>query len=376
MTTNLEFLDNDATAIELQKAQATALFDSIGDGAIATDIYGRISNINQVALDLLGITREEAINSWFPKIIVAEDEHGKPLNLFDRPITKAFLTGKPITAKIFYKIKDGSVLPVAATVSPVMLGDKPIGAIEVFRDITLDYNVDKMKSEFISIASHQLRTPLSAIKTYSHLLLEGYVGELSAEQKELMDIIMTSIDRMNDLIDTLLDISKIERGKLGLDMKQSNLSDLLENIIQEMQPHADNKQIHLTKEITMRMKSVTDPVLVKEVFANLLSNAIKYTPAGGTVHIKLRPKDNTIIYSVKDNGYGIPTHVHDRIFTKFFRAPNVLQKETSGTGLGLYMVKSIADNLGGKIWFKSVEGKGSTFYFSLPIISAPKQKSR
>jgi signal transduction histidine kinase len=365
----------DEAALELQKAQADALFDSIGEGAIATDIYGRISNINQVALDLLKITREEALNTWFPKIIKAEDEHAKPINLFDRPITKAFLSGKPTSAKIFYRLQDDSVLPVAVTVSPIMLNNKPIGAVEVFRDITLDYNVDKMKSEFISIASHQLRTPLSAIKTYSHLLTEGYVGELAPEQKELMDIIMASIDRMNDLIDTLLDISKIERGKLGLDMKRANLSELMQSILSEMQQYAENKEVVLSANIDKPLMTITDPVLAKEVFANLLSNAIKYTPQGGTVHVSLKPKDNTVVCSVKDTGLGIPDHVQDRIFTKFFRAPNVLQKETSGTGLGLYMVKSIADNLGGKIWFKSVEGKGSTFYFSLPIISAPKQNA-
>jgi signal transduction histidine kinase len=149
----------------------------------------------------------------------------------------------------------------------------------------------------------------------------------------------------------------------------------MQSILSEMQQYAENKEVVLSANIDKPLMTITDPVLAKEVFANLLSNAIKYTPQGGTVHVSLKPKDNTVVCSVKDTGLGIPDHVQDRIFTKFFRAPNVLQKETSGTGLGLYMVKSIADNLGGKIWFKSVEGKGSTFYFSLPIISAPKQNA-
>lgn len=369
----LQFEDAAAEA-QRQKAEADALFESLGDGAIATDIYGRISKINQTALNLLGLSENKVVGEWFPKVIHAETENGQALNLFDRPITKAFLTGKSVSQKLFYRIDEATALPVAVTVSPIMLNDKPVGAVEVFRDITLEHNIDKMKSEFISIASHQLRTPLSAIKTYSHLLAEEYMGPLSKEQKELTDIIMNSIDRMNDLIDTLLDISKIERGRLGLDIKYSNLSKLMADIMQEMHQYAEGKKIELKPDAEPNLSTNTDPVLAREVFANLISNAIKYTPDGGKVSVSLKRKENEIVLAVKDTGFGIPSHVQDRIFTKFFRAPNVIQKETSGTGLGLYMVKSIADNLGGKIWFKSKEDHGSTFYFSIPITKAAVSK--
>jgi PAS domain S-box-containing protein len=360
--------------LETRQAQANALFQSIGEGAIATDDHGRITNINQVALDLLGLTQEESLGAWFPKLIEAQDERGNHIDVFERPITRAFRSGKTVSTKTFYKLQDDTVLPVAITVSPIMLNGQVMGAIEVFRDVTLEHNIDKMKSEFISIASHQLRTPLSAIKTYAHLLAEGYVGPISEQQSELMEIIMTSIGRMNELIDTLLDISKIERGKLGLNIQTANISRLLEEITTEMDQHAKNKHITFSCKLEQGLSTDTDPLLVKEVFANLLSNSIKYTPLRGQVSVTLKRVANQIVAEVKDDGYGIPKNSQDRIFTKFFRAPNVIEKETWGTGLGLYMVKSIVDNLGGKVWFTSKEGAGSSFYFSLPITTTKRRQ--
>jgi PAS domain S-box-containing protein len=361
---------------EQQKAQADALFHSIGEGAIATDVDGKIYRVNQTALDLLGYREHEVLGKWFPRVIVAENDDGVVRKPIDRAITRAFLLGKAVTDKTFYRTKSGKLLPVFVTVSPIILNDSPIGAIEVFRDITLEHNIDKMKSEFISIASHQLRTPLSAIKTYSHLLAEGYVGQLTPEQIELMQIILTSIGRMNELIDTLLDVTKIEAGKLGLDLKMVKLGAICQEIIDELKQYADLKHITLKTDIDTKLETMTDPLLAKEVFANLLSNAIKYTPDNGTITLRLRGKGNMIVYSVQDTGLGIPEGVQDRIFTKFFRAPNVVRKETSGTGLGLYLVKSIVDNLGGKVWFKSKENQGSTFYFELPLATMTTSKNK
>jgi signal transduction histidine kinase len=194
------------------------------------------------------------------------------------------------------------------------------------------------------------------------------------EQLELMQIILTSIGRMNELIDTLLDVTKLEAGKLGLDLKTVDLGDLCQEIIDELKQYADLKHITLKTSIA-HLSTLTDPLLTKEIFANLLSNAIKYTLDNGTITVRLQGKGNMVVYSVKDTGLGIPENVQDRIFTKFFRAPNVVRKETAGTGLGLYMVRSIVDNLGGKVWFKSKENQGSTFYFELPLVTMATSKN-
>ena len=362
--------------LERQRAEADALFLSLGDGAIATNEECTICRVNHVALDILGVNEEEILGKWYPKTIVAIDETGKPIPALDRPITRAFITGKPVSEQVYYRTKSNPKLPVFITVSPTMLKGRPIGAIAIFRDISKEHEIDRMKSEFISIASHQLRTPLSAINTYTQMLLGGYAGDLSAEQKNFTRIILSSIDRMNELISALLDISRIESGMLRINPLTIDYREVVWSIIDELEAYARDKNVKVMfRAPTESLNVMADPLLLKEVCANLLSNAIKYTPPGGKVTVSLKTKDNDAILSVKDTGYGIPQENQHSVFTKFFRAGNIMQKETYGTGLGLYMVKLIANSVDGKVWFKSRENVGSIFYFSVPIKSVDSKLS-
>lgn len=353
---------------DIQSAQAEAIFSSIGDGAISTDEYGRITRINKVAQKLLGYRSEEVVGGWFPKIIISVDDHGQPTNLIDRPITRAFLTGKPISERANYKTKNGESIPVSTTVAPILIGDKPVGAIDIFRDISVEDEIDRMKSEFISLASHQLRTPLSAIKTYSHMLLDGYMGELNVSQRKSLRTIISASNRMNELISTLLNITRIENGTIAIMPKVIRVNKLVDEIIKELSLLTGDKNIELTYEVIGKNPAVakTDPLILKEVISNLVNNAVKYTPDNGKVHVKIQPKEKDIIIEVSDTGWGIPEEAQDQIFSKFFRATNVVHRETSGTGLGLYLVKGLIDNIEGNIWFKSVEGEGTTFYVTIP----------
>jgi PAS domain S-box-containing protein len=293
---------NERTISE-QQAEAEALFTSIGDGAIATDEFGRITRVNPVALRILGYEENDLIGEWFPKKIVAVDDDGNPVNLIDRPITRAFLTGRTIAEKAIYKLKDGRTIPISLTVSPILLNDTPLGAIEVFRDITLEQEVDRMKSEFISLASHQLRTPLSAIKTYTHMLADGYMGEVNDTQRKSLKTIISATNRMNELISTLLNITRMETGTIAISPKVLEVDKVADEVIKELSLMAADK------EVALKLKNVG--------------------PATKTVK-------------------------------------NIVKRETTGTGLGLYLVKGLLDALGGKIWFKSAEGQGTTFYFTLP----------
>lgn len=352
-----------------QVAQADAIFQSLGDGAIATNEDGTISRINKIALDILGLKEKDVLGKWFTKTIVAVNEEGLPIPAIDRPITRAFISGKPVSEQMYYATKYNPKLPVFVTVAPTIVNGKPVGAIELFRDVTKEHEIDRMKSEFISIASHQLRTPLSAINTYSQMLQNGYAGALSDEQQGFMKIIVSSIDRMNELINTLLDISKIESGMLRINQQQINYQELVSSIVREQQVYANNKNIELKLKLPIKPVLVqTDPLLLKEICANFLSNAIKYTPSKGKVTVSLDSQKSRTVLSVCDTGYGIPRESQKYLFSKFYRASNALKKETYGTGLGLYMVKLISDSIGGKVWFKSAEGKGSCFYFALPEI--------
>lgn len=351
-----------------QRAEAEVLFTSIGDGAIATDEFGKITRVNPAAVAMLGFSQEELLGHWFPKRVVAVNENNEPVNLIDRSITKAFLTGKTVSDKMIYRRKDGKRIPVAVTVSPILSDGKPLGAVEVFRDITLEQEVDRMKSEFISLASHQLRTPLSAIKTYSHMLSEGYMGKLNEDQKKALNTIIGASNRMNELISTLLNITRIESGTIAYNPKLFKLSDVISELLPELSLMAKSKEIELSLVTRGKasLKIKTDPLIVKEVVMNLTSNAIKYTPENGQVSIVLHTRRADIMVQIKDSGWGIPKQSQDQVFSKFFRAQNIVKRETTGTGLGLYLVKGLVDTLGGKIWFKSEEGKGTSFYFTLP----------
>ncbi len=348
-------------------AQSDALFRSIGDGVIATDEFGRIVRINPVALELLDCTESEALGEWFPKIVVALDDSLSPVSLIDRPITQAFLTGQPVSAKMLYRTKHGLYRPVSATISPIILDGRPLGAVEVFRDITLEHEVDRMKSEFISLASHQLRTPLSAIKTYSHMLLDGYMGELSREQRKSLDTIIGASNRMNELVNMLLNVTRVESGNVAISPETTNTTRLCEDVRKEMSLLAHDKDVKLVFRPPKNPTSIkTDVLISKEILINLVSNAIKYSDSGSRVQLKVTSRPDGALFTVNDSGVGIPQHSQEHVFTKFFRAQNVISKETSGTGLGLYLVKGLVEALGGKIWFKSAEHVGTTFYFWLP----------
>jgi PAS domain S-box-containing protein len=344
-----------------------ALFESIGDGAVATDQFGKITRVNSVALQILGFRKREVLGKWFPAVIVSVNENNEPSPLLDRPITEAFMTGHSVSENTYYRHKDGHVIPTSVTVSPLILNNRPVGAINLFRDRTQEYEIDRMKSEFISLASHQLRTPLSSIKTYAHMLIDGYMGELSVKQQEALQNVVEATERMNQLNNTLLNITRIETGVINISKKLVDLNKVIKNILKEHRMHAAAKKISLEyKPHKKSLKVITDEFILEEMISNLISNALKYTPDGGSVVIDTQKKRSNVICRVSDTGAGIPKSSHHQIFNKFFRAPNVVDHDTTGTGLGLYLVKRLADQLGIKVWFESEVDKGSTFYLSLP----------
>lgn len=359
-------IEDKSTLANEEHVRIQAMFDSIGTGAIAIDADGKIERINDRGLELLGFNRRELIGKWFPETVVALDENKKVISTMDRPITQSFLSGRPVSTRAYYRTKDKSILPVNITVSPIIVGGKPLGAIEVFEDISLELQIDKMKSEFISIASHQLRTPLSAIHVYSQMLMDGYNGKLNELQQESLKIILDATHRMNKLISALLDISKLENGRINIKYSLVDLSDLLEKTLEDLKHSAESKEqtiIYNKKGKVFTLDS--DPLLVGEIYSNLISNAIKYTPPGGQIEISLKENRDKFVFCVKDSGIGIPANFHNKIFSKFSRADNVQSVDTNGSGLGLYMANEIAQILNGRLWFKSKQNVGTNFYFAI-----------
>ena len=356
--------------MEESKVKTESMLANIGDGVIATDSNSSILLVNKKAEELLGVNKDELIGKALAEAVVMVDGRGDKISEEVRPITMAIKTRRPFVTKIsdnyYYLSKDGKKIPVAMNASPVVIDNKTVGVINVFRDITREKEIDRMKTEFISLASHQLRTPLSAIRWFVELLMD--TKKMTKEQKEYVNNISVSANRMVDLVNSLLNISRIESGRLIVDPKPTKLFELVDQAVKQLAEKAKEKKIRLVVNRNDNLPAINiDPKLVSEVYINLLTNAIKYTPDGGEIEVFVSRKGEEIISQVCDNGMGIPEKEQAKIFERFFRADNVVKTAPDGTGLGLYLTKAIVESSGGKIWFESKQDKGSTFWFSLPV---------
>jgi signal transduction histidine kinase len=228
---------------------------------------------------------------------------------------------------------------------------------------------NKMKTEFIRIASHQLRTPLSSLRWANDLLMQGGgIDKPTHEQSEYLEIIKESNQRMLKLINDLLDVTKIEMGNLPMELKPIVIKNMAEEAVAELRPMANAKNVVLDLKVEENLPPVlSDPEKCKMVFTNLIDNSVKYSKGKGRVDVSVYQAGDFIEVAIKDEGVGIPRAQQKNIFQKFFRSDNIMKHETVGTGLGLFIVKAIVDANKGQIWFKSEEDKGTTFYFKMPI---------
>jgi len=229
--------------------------------------------------------------------------------------------------------------------------------------------IDKMKSEFVSLAAHQLRTPSSAVKWTTKMVLDAELGKINKEQREFLEDSYNANERMIALINNLLNVARIEEGRYIFKPVLTNIREIVEDVIDSYKKEAKREgvKVEFKKPKKKLPEVVIDVEKMQLVIDNLVKNAIRYTLSGGKVIISLKYLKKTIEFSVKDTGAGIPKQQQNRVFTKFFRGSNIMRMETEGTGLGLYITKNIIEAHRGRIWFESEQGKGSTFYFTIPV---------
>lgn len=350
-----------------QTPEAEALFMSIGEGAVVTDSNARISRINQTGLRILGYSEKDVMGRWFPEVIIAEDEQGNRLSSIDRPMGQAFLTGRSISARTYYRRKDGSRIPVSLTVSPVMLDSKPVGAIEVFRDISTELALERAKDEFVAIASHQLRTPATAVKQYVGLLLEGYSDPITANQRLFLERAYESNERQLHIVQEILKITQLDLEKITFKPELQDIRQIVSQALATVQSNFDKKQQKVViKEPDTPLISKVDKEQLRVAVENLLENASNYTWPGKDISVTMRRLSDRVRITVKDQGVGIEQGDFPKLFQKFSRIPNPLSVETGGTGLGLYWAAKIIHLHGGYIRVASALGKGSTFTINLP----------
>ncbi len=247
------------------------------------------------------------------------------------------------------------------------------------RDITKEKELNKTKTEFVSLASHQLRSPLSAINWYTEMLLDGNAGAINDEQKDYLDEITNSNKRMVELVNDLLNVSRLEMGTFIVETKPINVISLIKSVLSESKPSIIEKKLIIEESYDDSITEfLADEKLLRMVFQNLVSNAVKFTPLAGVIKINISKvkkyenynekiiKEDSLVFSISDSGIGIPIHQQKSIFSKLFRADNAKESGIEGTGLGLYVVKSIIDQSSGLVWFKSEENEGSTFNIAFP----------
>ena len=227
--------------------------------------------------------------------------------------------------------------------------------------------LDYRKTLFLSITSHELRSPMTPMKAQLQMVLQGYFGKLNKKQKEALNIVLSNTDRLDRLIVDLLEISRIEADRLKFDFVKINLAPYVKGLITEMKGFIPEKNIKLSLKISKSLIVKTDHDRIMQVLRNLVGNAIKFSKNNSKVIVTAEHKGNDILFSVKDFGIGIAKEAQARIFQPFFQEEQTMYREYGGTGLGLAICKGIVEAQKGKIWFESEKGKGTIFYFTIPI---------
>jgi len=351
----LEDVQEAQKTAEEERNKTLAVINNFADGLLVFDEEDKLSLINSQAEIFLEIEAKEVINKSFLE-----------LSNFPRiqPLAKLLMKkNKEIFRKELILKKD-----LILEVSTVSI--ERLGILVILHDVTREKNIERMKSDFVSLSAHQLRTPLSGIKWSLNMILKGDFGKITKEQKDILEKAYFTNERMVALIGGLLDVTKIEEGRFLYKLTKENIVKIIERVIDFLERIVQKQKIKIefsTEEDIPKVK--IDKEKISFCIQNLIENAITYSNLQEKVTILLKydKTKNQIFFSVKDTGIGIPEEEQKKIFTKFFRGTLAIKKEPMGSGLGLFVTKNIIEAHQGKIWFESEEGKGSTFYFTLPI---------
>ncbi|MCA9959726.1 MAG: GAF domain-containing protein, partial [Anaerolineales bacterium] len=355
---------------QINTAKNQAILESIADGVIVADAENKIILANLPAGSILGVRREELVGKYINEFLglYGQSQHSWLSTIkewsknADRVEEWTYIDDQlPIEEKV-----------VSVHLSPVMAGKQFFGTVSIFRDITKEVELDRLKSEFVSTVSHELRTPMTSIKGYVDLMLMGAAGKMSDAQTRYLQVIKNNAERLHMLVNDLLDISRIETGKTTLDLRPVDIAQLVEQVVEA---HLRGRIQHENKPITVITDTPSnlplvniDHARVTQVLTNLLDNAFNYTPPDGEIRVTARENGNYVFISVSDTGIGISKEDQTKIFDRFYRAEHEVVQKVSGTGLGLAIVRSLVEMHNGQLTVESAPGSGSTFTFNLPIV--------
>jgi signal transduction histidine kinase len=353
-------------------SRSQAILEAVADGVLVTGPTNRISFINRSAAQILDLEPGHVIGQSLDVFGGLFGKSAGPWmetirNWSDSPIVNE--AGDTFAEQL--DLENGRI--VLVHLAPVILQHDFLGTVSIFRDITHEVEVDRLKSEFVATVSHELRTPMTSIRGYVDVLLMGAAGAVNENKAHFLNIIKNNTERLNILVNDLLDVSRIESGRVTLSPQALDLREIAEDVIGDVlrRSQEENKPMGLSLDAPRKLPAVYGDVeRVRQILGNLVDNAYHYTPENGTIIVQIHPNGGKEIQvDVRDNGIGIPLEDQARVFERFYRGEHPLVLSTPGTGLGLSIVKQIVEMHKGRIWMKStgVPGDGSTFSFTLPI---------
>jgi NtrC-family two-component system sensor histidine kinase KinB len=361
-----EFHDLNIEQIMAEKRKSEAIIRSIDDGIILVDAEFKVTGMNPMARRILDVPPDSPQNRHFLEVVKSEQ-------LFNY-IRQSMESGKPPSIdekqNVFSVERDETRHHYQFSITPVH-GKKGllIGVVLLLRDVTRLTELDRLKSEFMMTASHELRTPLTSIGMSIDLLLESAVKKLNEKEQQLLSAAHGDVQRLKALVSNLLDLSRIEAGKMEMEFDNVPVSLLFDQAMGVLKPQAEEKGISLSSEVPTGFPRIkADPGKVIWILTNLISNALRYTDRGGHIWIFAEAMGSYAHISVKDDGAGVPYEYQSKIFDKFVQIKG--DKVLGGSGLGLAICKEIVRTHGGTIWVDSIPGKGSTFTFTLPIVES------
>ena len=371
MVSNIISLARAEEIIRRERNQIFGIISRMTDGLIVYDIYFRVLLINSKAEEILSVRREDVLGKAI-KPEMQQDPRFKLLvqTIFPSlaPKVKRITVQYPEVMEVSFT--EPKELELQITTNPILdSSGRLTGYLKIIHDISRELAISRMKSEFITIAAHQMRTPLAAVKWTFQTLLAGEAGPLNEEQLAYVKDGAEVSTYLIKLVGDLLDVAKIEEGKFGYEFAMVDIVELIEKVLEENKLAAVQRDVNLifTPPSVALPQIKADPQKISLALQNLISNAIKYNRKGGWVAIEVEREGNYIKTAIRDSGVGIPANEMNRLFSKFFRGSNVIRLETEGSGLGLFIVKNIIKRHGGNIWAQSEEGVGSAFYFTLPV---------
>ncbi len=359
---------------QIEASQSQGILNSIADGVIVTDANHKIILFSPSAERILGLGSEDVVeHPVFDFIGVYGADGTRWADSIRAWSQNPASIGRRAFLAEQLELEDGRVISIHP--APIVLADEFLGTVSIFRDISREVEVDRLKSEFVATVSHELRTPMTSIKGFVDLLLMDVSGELDDEQRHFLEIIRSNTFRLEILVNDLLDISHLESGKVTLSFQALDVHQLLDEMREhvEHRSHEEEKQISLLIDAPQRLPKLRgDLERVRQILANLVENSFNFTPSGGMIRMRARHVGDQIEIDVIDNGMGISLPEQERIFERFFRGEQSLVLGISGTGLGLSIVLNLVEMHDGRIWVTSdgIPGKGSTFTVSLPVVIA------